>query len=209
MRNRLKQLVDLCCTVLILPAVMLCRLQAPLIGADAAFAGWSQGLSLIPGLSGVWLRRAFFRLVTARCDRDVCVSFGTVLSSREVVLGAGSYIGHFCSLGRVTIEPDVLIASHVSIMNGCHQHGTARLDVPIREQPGAYPPVTIGRDSWIGEHATVAASVGRHCVIGAGALVLSPVPDYAIAVGVPARVIGDRRETGNVCRIPASAATAG
>ncbi|MFO1002670.1 MAG: hypothetical protein U0936_20260 [Planctomycetaceae bacterium] len=45
--------------------------------------------------------------------------------------------------------------------------------------------MTIGRDSWIGERATIAANIGRHCIIGAGSLVLSPVPDYCIAVGVP------------------------
>ena len=92
------------------------------------------------------------------------------------------------------MEDDVLIASHVSIMNGCRQHGTDRLDIPVREQAGIYEPVTIGCDSWIGERATVAANIGRHCIIGAGALVLSPVPDYSIAVGVPARVIRDRRQ---------------
>ena len=95
----------------------------------------------------------------------------------------------------VTIEDDVLIASHVSIINGCHQHGTERLDIPLREQRGRFERVTIGRDSWIGERATVAANVGRHCIIGAGSLVLSPVPDYGIAVGVPARVIRDRRQS--------------
>jgi len=62
--------------------------------------------------------------------------------------------------------------------------------------PG-YPP-------WIGERATVAANIGYHCIIGAGALVLSPVPDYRIAVGVPARVIRDRRQPQQVAGIEAS-----
>ena len=52
--------------------------------------------------------------------------------------------------------------------------------------------MTIGGDSWIGEHAVVMAGVGRHCVIGAGAVVVKPIPDFAIAVGVPAKVIGYR-----------------
>jgi serine acetyltransferase len=37
------------------------------------------------------------------------------------------------------------------------------------------------------------ADVGRHCVVGAGSVVAAPVPDYAIVVGVPARVVGRRR----------------
>ena len=96
-------------------------------------------------------------------------------------------------MGDVELEDDVLLASNVSVMNGSRQHGIERLDVPIREQPGVFERVTIGRDSWIGERATIAASVGRHCVIGAGAVVTKPIPDYSIAIGVPARVVRDRR----------------
>ena len=47
------------------------------------------------------------------------------------------------------------------------QHGIERLDVPIREQPGTWARVAIGRDSWVGDRAVVLADVGCHCVIGA------------------------------------------
>jgi acetyltransferase-like isoleucine patch superfamily enzyme len=83
----------------------------------------------------------------------------------------------------------VLLGSNVSVMNGSAQHGTDRLDVPIREQPGAWPRVTIGRDSWVGDRAVVMADVGAHCVVGAGSVVTRPVPDFAVAVGSPARVV--------------------
>jgi virginiamycin A acetyltransferase len=69
--------------------------------------------------------------------------------------------------------------------------------VPIREQPGVYPRVTIGRDSWIGDRAVIMADVGKHCVIGAGAVVTKPIPDYAVATGVPARVVKSRLPTDN------------
>ena len=92
-------------------------------------------------------------------------------------------------IGDVTLEDDVLIGSHVSIINGNRQHGIARLDIPIREQSGEWPRITIGRDTWIGDRAVVFADVGKHCVIGAGSVVTKPIPDYAIAVGNPARVI--------------------
>ena len=122
--------------------------------------------------------------------------FGTIFSHPNAAVGKTTYIGNFCSIGDVQIGDDVLIASHVSIMNGCNQHGINRLDIPMREQIGVYEPVTIGCDTWIGERATIAANIGKHCVIGAGSLVLHPIPDYAIAVGVPARVIRDRRQQG-------------
>lgn len=96
-------------------------------------------------------------------------------------------------IGDVTIEEDVLVGSHVSIINGNRQHGIARLDIPVREQPGEFPRITIGRDTWIGDRAVVMADVGKHCVIGAGAIVTKSLDDYAIAVGNPARVIGSRK----------------
>ena len=51
----------------------------------------------------------------------------------------------------------------------------------------------IGRDSWIGDRAVVMADVGRHCVVAAGAVVTKPVPDFAVVVGVPARVVRSRK----------------
>lgn len=194
MKRFVKSVLNAVAAAVVFPAVCVFRIQAAIVGADRVFPGWSQLLSLMPGLTGIYLRQAFLRGTTKGCGSDACVSFGTLFSHPGVSLGKTVYIGHYCSIGDVTIEDDVLIASHVSIMNGCRQHGTERLDIPMREQIGDYQPVTIGCDSWIGERATVAASIGRHCIIGAGALVLSPVPDYCIAVGVPARVIRDRRK---------------
>lgn len=54
--------------------------------------------------------------------------------------------------------------------------------------------VTVGEGSWVGSGAVLLADVGHHCVIGAGSVVTRPIPDYAIAAGVPAKVIRDRRQ---------------
>ena len=192
-RKLAKSGLQLACVGTMLPAIVVYRLQAIVMGRSKVFPGWSQMLSLLPGFTGVHLRNAFFRLTMNQCSAESHIGFGTIFSGADVSVGSGVYIGQYCSIGEVTIESDVLIASHVSIMNGCHQHGTKRLDVPIREQGGHHEAVTIGEDTWLGERAIVAASVGKHCIIGAGSLVLHPVPDYCIAVGVPARILRDRR----------------
>jgi acetyltransferase-like isoleucine patch superfamily enzyme len=162
------------------------------MGTERAFRGWSQLISLFPGLCGVYLRRGFYRWVLSWCGDGSVVSFGSVFSHHRICIGKNAYVGVFCCVGEVTLEEDVLIGSHVSIMNGCRQHGIARLDIPVREQPGEWPRITVGRDTWIGDRAIVMADVGRHCVVGAGAVVTRPVPDYAIVVGSPARIIGYR-----------------
>jgi virginiamycin A acetyltransferase len=181
--------------VLVFPAYLLYLLGSLALGKDRAFPGWSQGFALVPGFLGAYLRRAFYRLVLPRCDTDAWIGFGVIFSHPTAEVGRSVYVGPFCCLGDVTLEDDVLIGSHVSITNGQAQHGIERLDVPIREQPGVWPRVTIGRDSWVGDRAVIMADVGKHCVIGAGAVVTKPVPDYAIAVGVPARVVKSRRPT--------------
>ena len=79
-------------------------------------------------------------------------------------------------------------------MNGTKQHGISRLDIPIREQPGEWPRIIIGEDSWIGDRAVVMANIGAHCVIGAGSVVTKSIPDFAVAVGNPARIIRFRNE---------------
>ena len=188
-----RSLVQLICMAVMLPSILLYRIQAVVLGSDRAFSGWSQLLSLIPGLLGVYLRNAFYRFTMGECSVDCHIGFGTIFSNPDVTVASGVYIGNYCSIGEVTIEKDVLIASNVSIMNGCHQHGTSELSLPIRDQAGVYLPITIGQDTWLGERAIVAASVGKHCIIGAGALVLHSVPDYCVAVGVPARILRDRR----------------
>lgn len=192
-RRLAKSVFQLFSIGIMLPCVLFYRLQAVVMGSEKAFSGWSQLLCLMPGLIGAHLRNAFFRFTMKECSVSSHVGFGTIFSNSEVSVGSGVYIGNYCSIGEVTIEKDVLIASHVSIMNGCHQHGTEQLDIPMRDQAGRYEPVTIGQDSWLGERAIVAASVGKHCIIGAGSLVLHPVPDYCVAVGVPARILRDRR----------------
>lgn len=179
---------------MMLPAAMAYRIHASIAGSERAFPGWSQLLSLIPGTTGQYLRRAFYRLVLPACGQDSCISFGTVFSHPTVRIGPRTYIGVGCMVGDATLEEDVLVGSHVSIVNGGRQHGIERLDIPVREQQGQYPRVTIGRDTWIGDRALVMVDVGRHCIVGAGSVVTKPVPDYAIVVGNPARIVGDRRD---------------
>jgi virginiamycin A acetyltransferase len=192
MRKIVKQIAVCVAAVVVLPTVLAYWVTSLVAGRHSAFAGWSQTWSLVPGLCGVYLRRAFYQYVLSRCGAGSCLSLGTMFSHPTASVGANVYVGAYCCLGDIALEDDVLIGSHVSIMNGCRQHGIERLDIPVREQPGEWPRITIGRDTWIGDRAVVMANVGQHCVVGAGSVVTRAVPDYAIVVGVPARIVGQR-----------------
>lgn len=195
----MKRLANLLASFIAGPAAAVYWCSAALFGPERMFPGCSQALSLFPGVGGVYLRRAWYRLVLRGCGDGAAITFGTILSHATAEIGTNVYVGAYCVLGDVTLEDDVLLGSHVSIINGSAQHGTERFDVPVREQPGVFPRVTIGRDTWIGERAIVMADVGRHCVVAAGAVVTRPVPDFAVVAGVPARIV---RYRGGGKRLP-------
>jgi acetyltransferase-like isoleucine patch superfamily enzyme len=206
----LKSICEFIAAVAAFPAAVAFRLSGLLLTSHRIFPGFSQAFSLLPGFSGVYLRRAFYRQVLPQCGVESCISFGSVFSHPTVRIGRKAYIGVGCMIGDVTLEDDVLVGSHVSIINGNRQHGIGRLDIPVREQPGQYPRITIGEDSWIGDRAIVMADVGKHCVVGAGSVVTKPVPDYAIVVGNPARIQGFRKQPKAVddsLQVPAQSAS--
>lgn len=193
MREAAKAVARVVATAVVVPALISFFVRRAIIGANRALEGSTQTLSLVPGLVGAYVRRAFLERVLASCDRSVTVEFGTIFSQTGARLDANVYIGPRCHLGLVHLERDVLLAAAVHVPSGGGTHGTANVDRPIRQQPGARRLVRIGEGTWVGSAAIVLADIGKHCVIGAGAVVTKPLPDYVIAAGVPARVIRDRR----------------
>lgn len=114
-----------------------------------------------------------------------------------IELGADVSVNAFAVLdgGKkgIVIGEGTRIASHACIY--AFDHGLAA-SAAIREQPVTSVGVRIGRDVWIGAQACVTdgVSVGDHAVIGAGAVVTRDVEPYAMVAGVPACLIGDRRQ---------------
>jgi acetyltransferase-like isoleucine patch superfamily enzyme len=114
-------------------------------------------------------------------DHSPVVSIGD-----RVLIGKGSgIVGHH----TVVIGDDVFTGHHVYITDA--NHGYEDVHTPIGKQFSAPRPVHIGSDSWLGHGAMVlpGATIGRHVVVGAGAVVTGELPDFSVAVGNPARVI--------------------
>ena len=103
------------------------------------------------------------------------------------------YICDFFSVltaNQVVIEKQVLIASYVTVL--AENHGIdPEMGMPYGKQPLTGKPVRIGECSWIGEKAVIlpGVNIGKWCVVGAGSVVTKNLPDYAMAVGNPARII--------------------
>lgn len=184
-------------TVAVLPWLACYWLGAAVLGPDRALEGATQSLALLPGLTGVYLRRAFLARVLARCHRSAEVSFGTLFSQAGAVIGENVYVGPRCHLGLVRLERDVLLAAGVHIPSGGRTHYADDPAVPIKDQGGERRVVTVGAGAWVGSAAVVLADVGRGTIVGAGSVVTRPLPDFVIAAGVPDRVIRPRFAQGS------------
>jgi acetyltransferase-like isoleucine patch superfamily enzyme len=70
-------------------------------------------------------------------------------------------------------------------------HGYEDISIPPRLQKVTTKKITIADNVWIGANSVITAGVtiGKHSIIGAGSVVTKDIPDYAVAVGNPARVI--------------------
>jgi virginiamycin A acetyltransferase len=189
----LKSLARGIATVILLPQLASYTLRAALLGRDRALEGSMQLLSLIPGIFGEYLRRAFLMHTIDFCAPTCVIGFGTLFSKAGARIDERVYIGPRCHLGLVHLEADVMLAAGVHIPSGPRTHGMED-GMPMRDQPGERRLVTIGRGSWIGSHAVVMTDVGRNTIVGAGSVVTHPLCDDVVAAGVPARVISHRRD---------------
>jgi acetyltransferase-like isoleucine patch superfamily enzyme len=73
-------------------------------------------------------------------------------------------------------------------------HVFSDIHVPIKDQGIVKSPIRVGPDVWVGTKATILRGVhiGRGCVLAAHCVVNVDIPDYSVAVGVPARVVRNR-----------------
>jgi acetyltransferase-like isoleucine patch superfamily enzyme len=107
-------------------------------------------------------------------------------------IGSGCVFGynnHFTCVRDVVIGDHVLTANNVYISDNLHEYED--ITVPIIQQPVRFKRnVVIGSGSWIGENVSIiGAHIGKNCVIGANSVVTRDIPDYCVAVGVPAVII--------------------
>jgi acetyltransferase-like isoleucine patch superfamily enzyme len=129
----------------------------------------------------------------------VFVGRNTILSCKngDIELSDGANLGFNCevfSASRVRIGANALVAAYVYVIGGDHDFSDPSAAVLAQGRTSAG--VSIGDGAWIGAGAKIldGVSVGTGAVVGAGAVVRDDVPADGIAVGIPARLVGSRRE---------------
>ncbi|OZH52437.1 hypothetical protein AFK68_24355 [Hydrocoleum sp. CS-953] len=129
---------------------------------------------------------------------NVMIGRSSVISCKNgnITIGENSNIAMNCfiqSAKEVNIGKNVLFAAYCYVIGG-GDHETERTDIPIIAQGQIVKGITIEDNCWIGASVKVldGVKIGRDSIIGAGAVVTKDIPDYAIAVGVPAKVVKTR-----------------
>lgn len=133
---------------------------------------------------------------------NVLIGANTIMRCRfggTLEIGNNTGIGDNCIVASrdtsVKIGDKVLMAAYCYIMGG-PGHNIERADIPIDDQPlTPSKGLVIEDDVWLGAGVKVldGVKIGRGSVIGAGAVVTENIPEFSIAVGIPAKVIRKRK----------------
>ena len=127
----------------------------------------------------------------------VFIGRNTILSCKngDISIGDGANIGFNCELfsaSDVSVGANTLMAAYCYVIGGDHDFSDPSRS--ILEQARTSAGVRIGAGAWIGAGAKLldGVSVGDRAIVGAAAVVRGSVPEGAIAVGIPAKIVGQR-----------------
>ena len=131
---------------------------------------------------------------------NVYIGHNTTLKGyykNELIIGRDTWIGQNCffhSAGGLFIGSSVGIGPCVKIITSFHVDENT--SIPLIENPLQFKPVSIGvgADIGIGSIIMPGNKIGVGAIVGAGSVVTKDVPDYAVAAGIPAKIIRYRKE---------------
>jgi len=177
-----KEIVRLVAKILVFPAA-----------CSSGFGRWHEPylffantMALIPGVLGSYLRVAYYGLTLDQVGPGCHIAFGTYFSHAKSSLGARVGIGAYCVLGQVDIGEGTLVASRVQVLSGARQH-VRDIAGHLTDKGRKFRRISVGPHCWIGAGAIVMADLGEKVTVGPGSVVQSDVPAGGNVAGNPAR----------------------
>tara|TARA_Y100001970_G_scaffold41431_2_gene51069 strand:+ start:2674 stop:3249 length:576 start_codon:yes stop_codon:yes gene_type:complete len=168
------------------------------------------------------MKENYFLHKSSYVDKNVNIGINTKIWHFSHIQ-SGSKIGENCSIGQnVNIGNNVSIGNNVKIQNNVSVYEGVELEdfvfcgpsmvftnikIPRSEFPQRgtdfYSKTLVKRSASIGANATIVCGVtiGEYALIGSGAVVTKNVPDYALVVGNPGKVVGWVDKKGNKIKL--------
>ena len=129
---------------------------------------------------------------------NVFLGRNSILSSKNgtIILEDGVNIGFNCNIfsgSSVCLGKNTLVAAYCYFIGG--DHGVSDLNQTFYDQTSFSSGITVGENCWFGAGAKIqdGITVGANSLIGTSSVVTKDIPEYSVSVGIPAKVIKDRR----------------
>jgi virginiamycin A acetyltransferase len=189
-RSSLRSGLNLMAVAITAPCALTCWMERRL-GTESRglFYLWTHVFAVLPGMPGMFLRRAFYRWTLERCAENVVIEFGAVFTRRGVILDRGVYVGAYALIGSAWLREGCLVGSRASILSSGQHHEMLPSGRWSATDDTRLHRTIVGANTWIGEGAIVMADIGSGCMVAAGAVVSAAVPPGVMVAGNPARFV--------------------
>lgn len=155
------------------------------------FKVWAKRVFNLPELLNITFRRLRYKFKGATVGK--LVAFGRIDlhgSAKRLTVGERSFIGSNVNLAlheQIVIGNRVVINNNVQLLTGSHDTQDSAWQMIAM-------PIVIKDYAWVAYNAIIlpGVTIGKGAVVGAGAVVSRDVPDYAVVVGSPAKIMGQR-----------------
>jgi acetyltransferase-like isoleucine patch superfamily enzyme len=137
-------------------------------------------------------------------DSGIVIESGTFIGRNSILsckngriyLGKNVNIGFNCEIysgSMVTLEDDCMMAAYSYLVGG--DHNAENLHEAVNKQGGTSYGILMQQGSWVGAGVKVldGITIGKHAIVGAGAVVTRDIDAYMVAAGIPAKVIKKRK----------------
>lgn len=143
---------------------------------------------------GIKLRSFLYKPFFRKFGKNIQIKDGVTFKyPSEIELGDNCKIGefsYFVGKAGLIIGNNLLLGAGTKIITS--RHNFEDIDTPMWKQGLEFEPIIIGNDVWLGFDVKVFGNtkLGKGVIVGAGSIVKNiEIPDYAIIVGVPAKII--------------------